>query len=157
MAATVTTIVWYDHVLWSDTRMIGRWANSISNKLTYHTKAEAPFNKRHNKTSGAPGDLIASINTRSSRTGMRARAFVLSMAGYGVYVLRGTQGPITPRGRFLALPDNVYVNSMYRPWTSQDRQLHLSVPGQAANNFLDRAWTRVGLEHSSIRGKLRDD
>lgn len=157
MTITISRIVWFDHVMWSDTRLVGRWANSISNKLTYHTKAEAPFNKRPNKTVGAPGDLIASINTRSARTGPRTRQFVLSMAGYGVYVIKGTQGPITPQGNFLALPDNAYVNSLHRPWTSQGRQLHRSVPGQASNDFLDRAWTRVGLEHSSIRGKLRDD
>jgi len=149
MATEGMVLVLYDSVLFEQGHQVARWAHRLERRFTENAIAEAPVNKRMNKSPWysefPPGSLKASIHGSADRIGPKHWQVVLYIdVPYAKYVLDGTQGPITPtHGKYMVLPPNVAFGTS---------PLHKTVSGQDANNFLQRAHAATAIFHPSIRG-----
>jgi hypothetical protein len=168
--AEMTKIVVTDSKLFNRTGAVGRWAAGVEASFTAHAIAEAPtgfgsgrVNKSYANAAYPVGSLKASIRGEVERVGVRHLVTTVSVnVPYAIFVIRGT-GPIFSRsaripagepgaGQFAPLEFG--VSGMYIPanpgWGKAKIRQH--VRGQAANNFLGRAFDATARSHSSLRG-----
>lgn len=168
-SASIEGIVVTDSKLFGRTGSIGRWAAGVEASFTAHAIVEAPTGAdtgRVNKSranAGEPvGSLKAGISGEVVRVGVRQlQTTVSSSASYSLYVLKGT-GTIYSKsaripageagaGQFAPLGEG---SGMYIPgnpgWGGS--KIRQRVRGQAANDFLGRAFAATARSHSSLRG-----
>lgn len=143
------TLVVTDSKLFARTGDIGRWNQRVAVNFERYAKERAPVSKRPNTShGGAPGNLKRSLETASTRVGVRHYLVTLSGPDYMKYVVGGTTGPIVPVSkRHLVLPPNPGFGT---------KMLHSSVAGQRANPFLRFAMARLARRHPSIPSDFRD-
>lgn len=152
---TITSLVLYDSVLFDIGHHVRRWADSVSRNYTVQATALAPVNKRPNKShlSVHPiGSLKASISGQVDRIGPKHIQIVIHVnVPYALYVIEGTQGPITPtHSKNLRLPWNPGFSPAK---TTEGHETRFpAVSGQRANPFLKLAHTATARIHPSLRG-----
>lgn len=144
----ITGLVIYDSRLFARTGHVGRWATSVSAKLTLNTIVRTPVNKRQVKSHWdamyPPGSMKAGWSGDADRIGPRHWQITLTNpVPYTEYVLGGTKA-ITPTDQpYLTLPVNPAFGR---------RRRHNVVRGQRRNNFLLGAARATARSHSSLRG-----
>lgn len=142
----IESLVVYDSVLFERGHMIRRWAEGVERAFTMHAIAEAPVNKRAQKSRKSPypvGALKASIHGDVDKVGPKILQTTISAdVPYASYVVNGTEDGIRPKSKpYMTLPKNGFR-----------RQRHKVVSGQAPNNFLMRAASATARTHPSLRG-----
>lgn len=167
--AELVGIVVTDTKLFGRTGAVGAWAQRVETAFTLHAIEEAPIGTdtgRVNKSranAGEPvGSLKAGISGSVDRVGPRQlQTTVSSAASYSLYVIKGT-GPIYSKsaripagepgaGQFAELGEGrgMYIPANPGYGRSKIRQ---HVRGQAANNFLARAFDATARTHRSLKG-----
>lgn len=153
----------HDEVMYLPGGIVHRWVASVASEMYFHMEREVPNNKRVNKSAGEPpvGHLRASMFSDMERLGPRQLGIKAgSRAHYTRYVVGGTGTIFKPMrdegGRFASLGegDEPFGGGMYLPanpgygrarWRAQVR-------GQAANNFIGRAYDATARAHPALRG-----
>ena len=148
----VTNVVVYDTRLFDINRNVDRWAKSVRRNYVTFARAEAPINKRQNKShsSGlAVGALKASIKGDVDRIGpVHTQITVTVGVPYALHVIYGT-GTIFPKhAKRLRLPFNAGFSPKSASFGHESRFTFVS--GQRGNNFLARAHNLTAKRHSSI-------
>lgn len=142
-------LVLYDSILFDIGHNVRRWADRVETRFTANAIAEAPVNKRVNKSPWYAefpvGSLKASIHGGVDRIGPKHLQIVIYVdVPYAKYVIEGTQGPIEPTtSKFMHLPPNIAYGT---------RKRHKQVSGQDANDFLHRAHEATAAFHPALRG-----
>jgi hypothetical protein len=156
VSAHLGAVVIFDETLYRPGHLVNRWMNLLCVHFEEHAKALAP--KR-------TGDLAAQITSEAHQAGPKQMSgTIASNAPYTMYVLRGTTGPIYTT---LGYASGGNIEAAFDPVTGKrlsGHWLHVapgsgfpgfithSVHGQAANNFLVKAWRRTARNHKSLRG-----
>jgi hypothetical protein len=164
MSAELETVVVFDQNLYRTGHMANRWMHLLCEHFEANAKIAAPIRS---------GELKAGIESHAE-TFPEARTMIgtiASNAEHSMYVLAGTRGPIYTREAW-AVGGDIYqayevteegkrvgrkghwLPVGNRPWPPI-RYRH-SVAGQAANNFLFKAWRRTAHQHSVLRGNTAD-
>lgn len=143
--AVVTRVVVFDQSLYRATGDVGKWCRLITRHFTQHAIEKAPERS---------GQLRAGISGDSHQIGPRqVQGVIESSAPHTMFVLRGTSSPImtnahwdNPSGRGKGHWLRVGAGNGYNEFYA------LSVSGQQANNFLEKAWRETARNHRAIRG-----
>lgn len=152
----------YDEVLYAPGGIVNRWVYEVNTTMFFNLEREVPVNQRVNKTAGEPpvGTMRAELFSDVSRLG--TREFMIeagSNAPYTRYVVEGT-GPITasPRnelGQFVTIGEE--GGGMYLPANPGfgPGRWRARVRGQAANNFIGRAYDATARAHPALPAGYR--
>lgn len=145
----------HDEVLFIPGGEISRWVYGVASELHFYTLAEAPLNKRPNKTSGEPppGHLISMLDSDVTQAGKVFSINESSRAHYTRYVIEGT-GTIIARdagGRFASPGEGRGMYLPANPGYGRGRWRQ-RVRGQRANNFLGRAYDLTARKHPALKG-----
>lgn len=159
MSAELEAVVIFDENLYRPGHLVDRWMNLLVTHFEGHAQDLAPVRS---------GQLKAGITGSARRVGEKQmEGLIASNAPHTMYVLGGTTGPIytdtawamgaeianaygeNEEGRRVALKGH-WLPVGNNPWPPI-RYRH-SVSGQAANNFLVKAWRRTARNHKSLRG-----
>lgn len=164
----IVSVHMYDEKLYNKGHLIDRWAEDVQKTISVATKAEAPVNKRKNKSNsvktarptGPPGFLKAKIRVTKKRTG--TREFTMNQtsgAGYSIFVLKGTKGGNREgRGRRIAKGEEgagQYALGHYRLPLNTGKGGRTKIKkfkGIVPNDFLNAGLDRAALKHSCLRG-----
>lgn len=154
VVANIVVVNLYDEKLYNKGHLVERWASGLRKDISVATKAEAPVNKRRNKSgsaktaqpTGPPGFLKANIRVTKQRTG--TREFTMnqsSRAGYSLYVIEGTAGGdrTGTRLRRYRLP----LNSRY----GRKKKI-AKFRGIVPNDFLNAGLDTASIRHPCLRG-----
>jgi hypothetical protein len=158
----LVSAVEYDERMYAPGGIVNRWVHEVASEMFFHMEREVPFNKRVNKTAGQPpvGHLRDMLFSDVDQVGPRELTIQAgSRAHYAQYVVKGTstiyKAARDEGGRFAPLGEgDEWFGGMYLPanpgyggarWRSQVR-------GQAANNFIGRAYDATARAHPALRG-----
>lgn len=151
----------HDEVLYAPGGMVYNWVYGVASEMYFYMQREAPLNKRVNKTAGEPpvGTLLAETFSDVERLGpkdFQIRAG--SRAHYTRYVVEGTPTIWAKSGRnalgeFVSIGEDEQTG-MYLPANPGygPGRRHQRVSGQAANNFIGRAYDATARFHPALRG-----
>lgn len=158
----------YDEVLYMPGGVVNRWVHEVSSTMYFNLEREVPVNKRVNKTAGEPpvGTMRALLFSDVDRVGVREFTIEAgSHAHYTKYVVEGTSTIYAKSaripagepggGQFVSLDDEEFggrgmylpANPGYGPARWRQR-----VRGQAANNFIGRAYDTTARMHPALPG-----
>jgi len=167
MHAEIVAIHVNDLKLFAPTGPIGRYRASVAASMTRHAKTEAPMNSRTRKSRANAAYPVGSLKRliSTSTANITARQFEIitsSGAPYSTYVLKGTsriysRSARVPKGQpgagqFAPLDWGGHQGMYIPPGMGHKALIRQSVSGQAANNFLERAFDRTAVAHPSLRG-----
>lgn len=152
----------HDEVMYLPGGIVNRWVHTVASEMYFWMEREVPVNKRVNKTSGQPpvGTLRAMLFSDVDQFGPHELQITAgSRAPYTRYVVEGT-GTIYSRsargegGRFVSLGEGGEGGGMYLPANPGygGARWRQHVRGQAANNFIGRAYDMTARVHPSLRG-----
>lgn len=168
--AEIVGIVVTDTKLFNRTGAVGVWAEKINVAFVAHAIEEAPIgtdtgrvNKSRANAHEPVGSLKAGISGDVNRVGPRQiETLVSSSASYSLYVIKGT-GTIFSKlarvpageegaGQFAALGPGQGMYLPANPIPGGSAKMRQRVSGQAANNFLARAFDATARTHRSLKG-----
>lgn len=152
----------HDEVMYQPGGIVHRWVAGVASEMYFHMEREVPVNKRVNKTAGEPpvGHLREMLFADMNRVGPRELTITAgSRAHYTQYVVGGT-GPIfaparNEAGQFMSLGEgDEWFGGMYLPANPGygGARWRQRVRGQAANNFIGRAYDATARAHPALRG-----
>ena len=157
MAVVLSNVVVNSGALFRGRGDVKVWTDRVTDRFGNEARKYAP---------SRTGELRSKITTSTKTVGPRqVEGLIASRAKHTMYVLRGTTGPIMsdvvwaagaldalrrdpntgfyPAGTFMPLPAHAGFAA----------RLALTVDGQKANNFLERAWRGTARDHRALRGK----
>lgn len=161
----------HDEVLFTGNGDIVKWRNKLRNELRVKGKAAAPVNRRSAKskspkTAGGVtprGHLRANVDAVNFRAGRKVIGVdLVSGAAYSTYVINGTRDTFARnkgkfgKARFILPASRVgAANTMGASpkMGSYPRRRVAKITGQEPNNFLERAYRNVALNHESLQGR----
>lgn len=149
----------HDEVMYLPGGIVSNWVHTVASEMYFNMEREVPMNKRVNKTYGEPpvGTLRDLIFADVDQFGPHELQITAgSRAPYTQYVVGGTStiyhAARDSGGRFTELGEE--TGGMYLPanpgygpprWRAQVR-------GQAANNFIGRAFDATARIHPALKG-----
>jgi hypothetical protein len=153
---TLEGLVVHDQILFAPGGDVHTWVYGIASEMYFNVEREAPLNKRPNKTAGEPpvGSLLAGLRVDVGR--ITPKTFTIDTAStvhYTKYVIKGTNRIFArgEGGRFAAADEGGGMYLPANPGYGRGRWRQ-SVRGQAANNFLGRAYDATARRHPALRG-----
>jgi hypothetical protein len=154
----------YDEVLYAPGGIVHRWVHEVNSTMFFNLEREVPLNSRVNKTFGEPpvGTMRAELFSDVTRIGTKEFTIEAgSNAPYTKFVVEGT-GPIfkAPRneaGQFVSLGEDGEGGGMYLPANPGfgPGRWRQRVRGQAANNFIGRAYDATARAHPALPSGYR--
>jgi hypothetical protein len=156
----------YDEVMYAPGGIVNRWVHEVSSTMFFNLEREVPVNKRVNKTYGQPpvGTMRALLFSDVDRVGTKEFTIEAgSHAHYTKWVVQGTSRIYAKSGRvpagepgggqFIEIGEE-YASGMYLPANPGygPGRRHQSVRGQAANNFIGRAYDTTARMHPALPG-----
>jgi hypothetical protein len=166
MALVLSTVIVHDEGIFAPTGLAGRWAESVKTEFVKFAAAEAPLNKRSSKSYANAGfkrgSLKKGISGDVTRVSVRVlHISVASSAPYTKYVLFGTSRIYSASarvpageegaGQFRSLDWEGGSGMYIPPGMGHKALIRRSVRGQAANNFLERAFNETSWFHPSLK------
>jgi hypothetical protein len=152
----------HDEVMYAPGGIVNRWVHEVASEMFFHMEREVPINKRVNKTAGEPpvGTLRDMLFSDVTQIGPRELTIQAgSRAHYAKYVVEGTgriyKAARNELGHFMPLGEGDEVfGGMYLPANPGygGARWRASVRGQAANNFIGRAYDATARAHPALRG-----
>lgn len=164
MSANLEALVIFDEELYRTGHMANRWMHLLVQHFTDNARMLAPERSGELKA-GIHGEAEAFPATKTMI------GTIASDAPHSLYVLGGTTGPIMSaeawasggmihaayeydeNGRRVGKP-GYWLPVGRRPWPPV--RYRFVVSGQAANNFMVKAWRRTSHQHSVLRGAIPD-